>query len=179
MENIILLLFILSVSTQPIQPGMQRAIDYLRQPLPPTKPITDIILRGKFDNLQENAYKLNRIRSRLGNAFEFVFTDFGFELVNNIIDLINHNRSIAIELKNSWSTDNSRAKTYTIQQLQQFKRNNPQYEVIYGAINYKTQVPGKDIMKGNIRMMYGDVFLNYIFGARKDYIIRTLRTAFP
>src|SRR5277367_2762852 len=144
MEYIILLLFILSVST-PIPPGKQKAIDYLRRPLPPTKPITDIILRGMFDNLQENAYKLNRIRSRLGNAFEFVFTDFGFELVNNIIDLINHNRSIAIELKNSWSTDNSRSKTYTILQLQQFKRNNPQYEVIYGAINYKTQVPGKDI----------------------------------
>src|SRR5271163_3598174 len=163
MKQLFILFIILSISkSQPIQPGMQRAIDYLRQPLPPTKPITDIILRGHFDNLQENAYKLNRIRSRLGKAWEFVFTDFGFELVNNIIDLINHNRLIAIELKNSWHTDNSRAKAYTIQQLQQFKINNPQYEVIYDAINYKTQVPGKDIMNGNIRIMYGDVFLNYI-----------------
>src|SRR5277367_1729173 len=178
MEYIILLLFILSVSTQPIQPGMRRAIDYLRQPLPPTKPITDIILRGYFDNLQENAYKLNRIRSRLGKAWEFVFTDYGFELVNNVIDVINPNRLIVIELKNSWRTDNSRSKQSTITQLQAFKRNNPQYTVIYGAINYKDNI-GKDVMKGNVRVMYGNLFLNFIFGDRKDYIIRTLRTAFP
>jgi len=85
---------------------------------------------------------------------------------------------IAVELKNSWSTDNSRAKKATISQLQTFKRNNPQYEVIYGAINYKKEI-GKDRMKGNIRVMYGNLFLNYIFGDRKEYIIRTLRTTFP
>ena len=59
-----------------------------------------------------------------------------------------------------------------------FKRNNQDFTVIYGAINYKNQVPGKDQMKDNIRIMYGDVFLNYIFEARKDYIINSLRTAF-
>ena len=93
-----------------IDPGMQRAIDYLRRPLPPTRPIIDIILSGKFDNLQRDAFRLNRIRSRLGKAWEFVLTDFGFTLVNNVIDLINQNRSIAIELKNSWRTDNSKSK---------------------------------------------------------------------
>ena len=49
---------------------------------------------------------------------------------------------------------------------------------MYGAINYKTQNPGKDEIKENIRFMYGDVFLNYIFGNRKNYGINTLRTAF-
>src|SRR5271156_1867847 len=108
-----------------VDPGMQCAIDYLRQPLPPTRPIQNIILRGKFDDLQENAFRLNRIRSRLDKAWEFVFLDYEFVLINNRIDLINHNRQIAIELKNSWRTDNSRAKTATIAILQEFKTNNP------------------------------------------------------
>ncbi len=73
----IFLLFALSVTSQVIPPGLQRAINYLREPLPPTPPINDIILNGKFDNLQQNAYKLNRIRSRLGKAWEYVFTDYG------------------------------------------------------------------------------------------------------
>src|SRR5271156_1498566 len=162
-----------------VDPGMQRAIDYLRQPLPQTRPIQDIILRGKFDYLQENAFRLNRIRSRLGKGWEFVFMDFGFVLINNRIDIINHNRQIAIELKNSWRTDNSRAKTATIAILQEFKTNNPDYTVIYGGINYKNQRAGKDVMRGGVRVMYGDVFLNFIFGARKDEVVRTLKTAFP
>src|SRR5271156_1657587 len=174
-----LLILLIAISVSAIDPGMQRAIDYLRQPLPPTRPIQDIILRGKFDYLQENAFRLNRIRSRLGKAWEFVFLDFGFVLINNRIDIINHNRQIAIELKNSWRTDNSRAKTATIAILQEFKTNNPDYTVIYGAINYKNQRPGKDVMRGGVRIMYGDVFLNFIFGARKDEVVRTLKTAYP
>src|SRR5438552_10318120 len=105
MTTLITLLFILSVYST--EPDLQRAIDYLRRPLPPTKPIQDIILRGKFDNLQDHAYKLNRIRSRLGIAWEYVFTDFGFEIVHTVIDVINRNKSIAIEFKNSWRTDNA------------------------------------------------------------------------
>src|SRR5438552_15130683 len=93
-----------------LEPGLQRAINYLRRPLSPTKPIQDVILRGKFDNLQDHAYNLNRIRSRLGLAWEYVFTNFGFEIVHNLIDVVNRNRSIAIELKNSWRTDNANSK---------------------------------------------------------------------
>src|SRR5271156_6181507 len=121
--NKLLILLLCYTIAEGIDPGMQLAIDYLRQPLPPTRPIQDIILRGKFDNLQENAFRLNRIRSRLSKAWEYVFLDFGFVLVNNRIYLINHNRQIAIELKNSWRTDNSRAKTATIAILQDFKIN--------------------------------------------------------
>jgi len=166
-------------STHLIQPGMQRALDYLRRPLPPTQPIQDVILRGKFDNLQANAFRLNRIRSRLGRAWEFVFTDFGFNLVNNVIDVINPNRLIALELKNSWRTDNANSKKCVFDKLKTYKRNNPNYTVVYGAINYKPQIPGKHEIKENIHFMYGDVFLNYIFGMRKDNVINTLRTAFP
>src|SRR5438552_1944850 len=179
MKTLLTLVLLLISSVTSLDPGMTRAIDYLRRPLPSTKSIQDVILRGKFDNLQDHAYKLNRIRSRLGIAWEYVFTDFGFEIVHNVIDVINRNRSIAIELKNSWRTDNANSKKCIMDKLKIFKRNNPDFTVIYGAINYKPQVPGKDIMKDNIRIMYGDVFLNYIFEARKDYIINTLRTAFP
>src|SRR5438552_14702736 len=105
MTTLITLLFILSVYST--EPDLQRAIDYLRRPLPPTKPIQDVILRGKFVNLQDHAYKLNRIRSRFGLSWEYVFTDFGFEIVDNVIDVVNRNRSIAIELENSWHTDNT------------------------------------------------------------------------
>ena len=147
---LLILFFISSISSQP---GMQRAIDYLRQPLPATRPIQDVILRGKFDNLQENAFKLNRIRTRLGRAWEFVLTDYGFNLVNNVVDLINPNRSIAVELKNSWRTDNANSKKCVFDKLKTFKRNNPRYTVVYGAINYKTQNPGKDEMKENITIM--------------------------
>src|SRR5579862_2657046 len=119
---VLISLFITSVYSQP---GMQRAIDYLQRPLPPTEPIQDVVLRGKFDNLQENAFKLNRIRSRLGKASEFVLTDYGFNLVNNVVDLINPNRSIPVELKNSWRTDNSNSKKKCVfDKLKAFKRNN-------------------------------------------------------
>ncbi len=103
---------------------------------------------------------------------------FSLIMVNNFVDLINQNRSLAIELKNSWKTDNSKAKKYTFNLLETFKRNNPQFAVIYGAINYKDNV-GKDTMKGNVRVMYGNLLLNFIFGNRKNYVIETLRTAFP
>ena len=172
-----IIFFLLSSVGFAIRPGMQRAIDYLTRPLPPTKPITDIILAGKFDNLQENAYKLNRIRSRLGKSWEFVLTDFGFKLTNDVVDLINRNRSIALELKNSWKTDNSKSKKYIFARLKEYKPNHPSFTVVYGAINCQPQTPGKDQLKENIRFMYGDVFLNYVLGNQKDDVINTLRAA--
>jgi hypothetical protein len=162
-----------------LEPGMQRAVNYMRLPFPPVPQIRDIILAGKVDDLRENAYKLNNLRTRLGKAWEMVFTDFGFNMVNNgFVDLMNVNRSIAIELKNSWDTDNSKSKHYVVSKLEQFKANNPQYTVIYGAINYKN-AEGRDFLRNNIRFMYGNMFLDFIFAAQKNQVIIDFRSYSP
>jgi hypothetical protein len=173
---VLLMLVCFVVVASALTPGVQRAVDLLKQPLPDTKPVRDIILSGNVDRLENAAYLLTRLRMRIGEAWENVLTDFGFVKQRSGLDLVNHQRKIAIELKNSYRTDSSGARKWTHEVLKRYKREHPQYTVVYGTINYKSD-DGKIQNKDDITYLYGNKFLDYILQDRKDEVIATLRNA--
>jgi len=154
--------------------GFQRATDILTAPYKEFTPTTDIILRGNVIRCEETSYRLHMLRMRIGYAWEEIFTDYGFRRNPRGVDLINPRRKIAIELKNGYKI-NSIVKRANHRALKQFKRQYPDYTVIYGFINYKNDV-GKSSIKEGIHYMYGNVFLNYIFRVRKNLVVNRFRS---
>ena len=58
--------------------GLQRAGAIIKEPLNSNKQINDIILAGITDQLEEASYQLQVLWMCVGNAWELVFTDYGF-----------------------------------------------------------------------------------------------------
>ena len=91
------------------------------------------------------------------------------------IDLINHRRKIAVELKNGYRI-NSIVRREDFRRLKEFKRQHPRYIVILGFINDKT-AEGKYRVRDGVHVMSGKRFLQYIFKGDEGKIIRYLRRA--
>ena len=155
--------------------GLRKAIDIITEPLKPIVPTNDIVLKDLVSRWEKNTFKLNSMRTRIGLAWEHVFTDFGFRRYPYDIDLINSRRKIAIALKNGWDVNNN-VKRYDHNQLLMFKQDNPGYEVIFGHVNYKDAI-GKDVRVEGVRYMYGAMFLQYIMHGRQSKLIAHLREA--
>ena len=148
--------------------GLQRAGALIKEPLNSHKQINDIILTGITDSLEETSYRLQVLRMRVG-------TDYGFTKQPSGIDLINHRRKIAVELKNGYGI-NSIVRREDFRRLQEFKSSHPRYIVILGFINDKTS-EGKYRVKSGVHVMSGRCFLQYIFKGNEGKIIRYLRRA--
>ena len=155
--------------------GLQRAGALIKEPLNLHKQINDIILTGITDSLEENSYRLQVLRMRVGTAWELVFTDYGFTKQPSGIDLINRRREIAVELKNGYRI-NSIVRREDFRRLRTFKARHPRYTVILGIINDKT-LEGKVRLKGGVHVMSGRRLLRYIFKGEQDHIIQYLRRA--
>ena len=153
--------------------GLQRAGALIKEPLNSHKQINDIILTGITDSLEENSYRLQVLRMRVGTAWELVFTDYGFTKQPSGIDLINHRRKIAVELKNGYRI-NSIVRREDFRRLKEFKSQHPRYIVILGFINDKT-TEGKYRVKNGVHVMSGRRFLQYIFKGDEGKIIRLRR----
>lgn len=172
------------MNTPCTQTGVQRAVQILSQSITSFKHSNDIILKNKIIPHERDCFELQLLKQRIGIAWEHVFTDFGFKRtrINScprggcVYDLYNHTSKIVIELKNNYNSDSGKAKRYTHNKLKLFKRRNPTYKVIYGAINYKNSI-GKLKVKDNVLYIYGDLLLNRFLGNRKNYVIRRLRNA--
>ena len=93
-----ILIFFLFLNGLSGEIGLQRAKELIKQPIGSHRQIKDVILSGIVDKFEENAYKLQILRMRVGQAWEWVFTDYGFIKQPSGIDLINHRCKIAIEL---------------------------------------------------------------------------------
>ena len=155
--------------------GLQRAGALIKEPLNSHKKTSDVVLTGITGTLEEAAYKLQVLRMRVGNAWELVFTDYGFTKQPSGIDLINHRRKIAVELKNGYRI-NSIVRREDFRRLKEFKRQHPRYIVILGFINDKT-AEGKYRVRDGVHVMSGKRFLQYIFKGDEGKIIRYLRRA--
>ena len=104
------LLFIFWPSSNQIYNGLQHAVNLLRTPIGPSTTNYDIVLKHKNISCYDQCYKLQRLRQKIGTVWEYVFTDFGFIRVNNkAYDLIDQNRRIVIQIKNSYRTGSSYA----------------------------------------------------------------------
>lgn len=137
--------------------------------------VSDILLQGLANRVADTTYKYNVLRMRIGMAWEMAFLDFGFEKLRSGIDLVNHHRKIAIELKNSYRV-NSKVLKVDSQRLKEFKRQHPDYTVILGHINDRTE-SGRSVTRNGVRYMYGRYFLRYIMEGRATHVINELRKA--
>ena len=169
------LILSLFINTSLCEIGLQKACTIIKAPIKAHKQTNDIVLIGITEPLQEAAYKLQVLRMRLGHAWEWVFTDYGFTRQPSRIDLINHRRKIVIELKNGYHI-NSIVRRVDLQRLQEFKAQHPRYTVILGFINDRT-AEGKSRVKNGIHIMSGRRFLQHVFKGDQDKIIRRLRRA--
>lgn len=159
MSKIIILLFCLSLASLTCAGRwLDEAVRILRQPIPPTRPTDDRILRGIVQPWEDASYRLQVIRVRLGHAWEYALQDRGFQPSDHGFDLIHRRRRIAIELKNS-AHASSIVKHHYQEVLRDFKRRNPAYTVVFGFINGGH---GSFELQG-VKYMYGDALLNYIF----------------
>ena len=103
--------------------GLQRAGALIKEPLNSHKQINDIILTGITDSLEETSYRLQVLWICVGYAWELVFTDYGFTKPSGI-DLINHKRKVAVELKNGYRI-NSIVCREDFRRLKEFKKTTP------------------------------------------------------
>jgi hypothetical protein len=94
------------------------------------------------------------------------------------LDILSSSKKIAIELKNRTNTDNASSKTSNLDKLAKFKKNNPDYIVIYGNINADTEektLQGtiKTILHNGIELEHqiGYKFLKFILEDDTDVII--------
>ena len=156
-----------------MRPLAYRAGALIKEPFNSHKQINDIILTGITDSLEENSYRLQVLRMRAGTAWELVFTDNVFTKQPSGIDLINHRRKIADELKNGYRI-NSIVRREDFRRLKEFKRQHPKYIVILGFIHDQTS-EGKYRVKSGVHVMSGKRFLQYIFKGDEGKIIRYLR----
>ena len=154
---------------------LQRAGVLIKKPISLNRQTNDVLLSGLVYPLEDSAYKLQVLHMRIGLAWELVFTDYSFVKQTSGIDLINHRRRIAIELKNGYQI-NSMVKREDFRRLRTFKARHPRYTVILGIINDKT-LEGKVRLKGGVHVMSGRRLLRYIFKGEQDHIIQYLRRA--
>jgi hypothetical protein len=182
------------------KPGMAKAIAILRAPIKPYVPTRDVILHGVLSpSIEKNYHKMHALSMRLGHAWEWVLTDYGYEKLTDtrhIIeiknqsgamdsremvqlptpDLVNHRKKIILELKNGYHV-NYIVQKQNILALKNYVRGHPGYKPIMGFINYKNDA-GKVQHKDGVELMYGNRFLNFVFRPReKTMIINKLRNA--
>ena len=140
--------------------GLNVAMVMIKSPFKPLVPSADDIILSPIPvGLQKDANKLSQLKIRLESAWKLVFTDYCFEqLPHQGVALVNHERKIAIELTTEYPIT-LKAQVEGQQVLFLFKLNNPEYETIFGYINYKNE--SSKVVNG-IRFMYGQSFWEYV-----------------
>ena len=156
--------------------GLDEAVRLIKAPLGNIPPIKDVILTGIADRWENQAYRLQILRQRIGYAWELVLTDFGFQRHPSGVDLIHPRRRLAIELKNSCRISSSTKRSIR-KMLKAFKRTHPTYTVILGCINYRNLSIGGTSVRGGITYMKGTSLLQYLLQSRKAVIVRRLKGA--
>ena len=156
--------------------GLDEAVRLINAPIGNIPTIKDVILSGVADRWENQAYKLQILRQRVGYAWELALTDFGFQRYPTGIDLIHPRRKLAIELKNSCRISSS-VKRSVRKMLKAFKRTHPTYTVILGCINYRNLSLGGMTIQGGVTYLKGTTLLQYLLRNRKAAVIRRLRQA--
>ena len=98
------------------------------------------------------------------------------------LDIINHTKKIAIELKNRTNTDNASSKKTNFDKLANYKKNHPEYVCIYANINADTekktlQGSSKRIVHNGVEIEHqmGYKFLRFMLGNDTELIINFVR----
>ena len=136
----------------------------------PTKP-ADRLLRSFIFN----EYRLT-LAKQISLIWLDIFQLYGFQKTSpkqhpRQINLF-HDK-IAVQVQNNWKTSNFDSKQSKFKTLKEFKLKHPNYEVIYGCIN---DFQDRDFYnKDNVRILTGDLFLQYMLGNDWKMIVTYLK----
>ena len=127
----------------------------------------------KLKQLQMNAGNIWQIVIGNYNTFEDLYTSHssGCDVKSNI-------RKILIELKNRYNTDNASSRKSNLDKLVKFKKENSDWQCIYGIINDKTKEGKNEIIIHNdfeITYLSGQKLMNFIFDKDKEVIIDNVK----
>src|SRR5271156_7013940 len=100
----------------------------------------DAVCQSPNDNLLNSVsmdiisayHKMVIIRTRIGFLWEHIFCLFGYNKLRKGADIINHDKKVIIELKNTTSSDNKSSRIENTRKLIQSIK--PGYELIYGIV---------------------------------------------
>ena len=109
----------------------------------------DIFSVEEERNMLRAALILKQLQMRHGEIWQMVIGTFpGFTDLHvgheSGLDILSKERKLAIELKNSFNTDNSSSRKSNFDKLAAYQRLNPDYTIIYGIVNERN---GKSIKK--------------------------------
>ena len=127
----------------------------------------------KLKQLQMNAGNIWQIVIGNYNTFEDLYTSH-----SSGCDVKSNTRKIIIELKNRYNTDNASSRKSNLDKLVKFKKENSDWQCIYGIINDKTKEGKNEIIKHNdfeITYLSGQKLMNFIFGKDKEIIIDNVK----
>jgi hypothetical protein len=98
------------------------------------------------------------------------------------LDILSHQKKIAVELKNRTNTDNASSKKTNMDKLAKFKKEHPDYVCIYANINADTEKKTKDgavkkIIHNDVEIEHhvGSKFIQFMLGEDATQIIDFVR----
>lgn len=89
-------------------------------------------------------------------------------------------KKYAMELKNSFNTDNSSSRKHNFSKISKFIQNNKSYTGIYGIINARDKTGIDKVIKVDnikVRILSGIKLLNFIFGSETNIILSEFKRA--
>ena len=99
LTGLIIFLWVQVLSINMQRTDIDLAMDLLRGPYKPFVPAPDDILLSPIpEEWEKDTNNYCTLKIRLESAWKLVFTGFGFAQLTHGVDLVNHDRKIAIEL---------------------------------------------------------------------------------
>jgi hypothetical protein len=155
----------------------------LSQPYKQYEGSNDILFSNFNYNILESAYKLKILQMRIGIIWEKIFCLFNYQKINYGADLVNHEKRVVMELKNSFNTDNASSRTQNIKKLIQCNNDylNNEYLLVYGIINDKNSMGKYEVQYHHgyrILFLSGSYLFHFVFGNDFQNIVNYICACF-
>src|SRR5271156_6493196 len=137
----------------------------------------DILLKSVQMDIIRAYHKMSIIRTRIGILWERIFCLFGYAKLTKGADIINHDKKVIIELKNSKGSDNKSSRLEDTRKL--IQSGLPGYQLIYGVINDKKSKYEDMVYEGTTyKLLTGHLLLEFILGDKWQDIIKIIQNEF-
>lgn len=158
---------------------IRKLIDHLFSKPVKTSFQQDLFFLEEERLLLQQSLALKQFQMKYGELWQNVLGNYDqFENLGNGhptgLDVLSRERKLIIELKNSWNTDNSSSRTHNYKKLSNFKKQNPEFTVIYGVINDKTlKGTKKNIYFEDTEILYlsGQTLFDFLLGENASVIV--------
>ena len=136
------------------------------------------IFKDTLLDLQKHAHTFNEIKKRLNRLWRMIFTNETDYVLGKkgTPSIINYEKKIAVVLTVNTSIRN---KEVSLQRLEKFSEENPEYKLVYAVINGAPEeyYIDRSSSKANssILCLSGDKVFDFILGDRKDEVLNELK----